>query len=432
MKHKLQHGAISWALYDWGNSAFATTVIAGFFPVFFKDYWSEGIEATESTFWLGISVTTAGLIVALLAPILGSFADRGAARKKMLTLFAGIGILVTVMMSLLPQGAWPAAAVCYVVSYASWLCSLIFYDSLIVTVSTKNDVDLVSGIGFSLGYLGGGLLFALNVAMTLKPGWFGFADATGAVKASFISVAIWWGLFTLPLLKNVREGSGEAIPLRRAIREGFAQLIDTFHEIRRLRYTMLFLFAYWFYIDGVDTIVTMAVDYGKSIGIQTTDLIASLLLVQFVAFPFAYLFGRFGQKFGAKRFIFLGVSVYIVITIFGSRMGAEPYHIFGFAVSQFFILASFVGTVQGGVQALSRSLFTRLIPESRAAEFFGFYNMVGKFAAIMGPVLMGSVSRITGNPRIGILSVSILFFIGGSLLYFVDEKKGHAMIATDR
>lgn len=415
-RKKLHKGAISWAFYDWANSAFYVTVVSGFFPVFFKDYWSKGVEATVSSFWLGISITMAGLIVSLSAPVLGSLADRGSAKKKLLILFASIGIVFTALMSLIPEGAWPVASVSYVISYASILISLIFYDSLIVSVSDERDVDTVSGLGFALGYLGGGLLFAFNVFMTLKPEFFGLESPITAVKISFLMVSIWWAVFTIPLILRVEEPAGEKIGLGQAAREGFLQVMNTFAEIRKLRHVFIFLLAYWFYIDGVDTVITMAVDYGKAIGLETSDLIGALLMVQFVAFPFAYLFGWLGQKFGARRFIFIGITVYIFVTILGYRLDAGKYDLFGIEVDKFFAIAFLVGTVQGGVQALSRSLFSRLIPRERSAEFFGFYNMVGKFAAIIGPVMMGSVGRITGNPRLGILSISILFIIGAIFL----------------
>ncbi len=415
-KKRLQKGAISWAFYDWANSAFYTTVVAGFFPVFFKDYWSKGVEATISSFWLGVSVTTAGLIVSLSAPILGALADRGSAKKKFLLFFASIGILTTAMLAFIPEGAWPLASGGYVISYASILFSLIFYDSLIVSVSDSSDVDRISGLGFALGYLGGGLLFAINVAMTLKPDFFGIDSPVTAIKISFLMVSVWWAVFTIPLILRVDEPAGEKIGLRQASREGFAQLINTFKEIRKLRHVFLFLLAYWFYIDGVDTVITMAVDYGKAIGLKTSDLIGALLMVQFVAFPFAYLFGWLGQQYGAKRFIFIGIGIYIFVTILGYNLDTGSYTVFGFQINKFFAIAFLVGTVQGGIQALSRSLFTRLIPQEKSAQFFGFYNMVGKFAAIIGPIMMGSVGRITGNPRLGILSVSILFFIGAYIL----------------
>jgi UMF1 family MFS transporter len=424
-KHK---GALSWAMYDWANSAFSTTVQAGFFPIFFKDFWSKDTPATESTFWLGLSVSTASLIVALMAPMLGAIADRGAAKKRSLLTFAGFGIITTGCLYLVAEGNWPLAAAMYVMASVGFLGSLVFYDSLIVSVSDESTVDFVSGRGYALGYLGGGLLFLFNVIMVQKPAMFGLSGPAQAVQISFLTTAIWWAVFSIPLFLNVDEPpGGERMSLRRAAREGFAQLAKTFREIRKLKVVLTFLAAYWLYIDGVDTIITMAVDYGKSIGFGTTDLITALLLVQFVGFPFAYLFGYLGQKFGAKPLIVAAIAIYLLVTVLGARMDLEPYNIFGLKISKFYALAFMIAMVQGGIQALSRSFYSRIIPKDKAAEFYGFYNMLGKFAAIIGPILMGTVGRITGNSRAGIQSIAVLFIAGALLLWRVNEAEGRRM-----
>ncbi len=425
----------SWALYDWANSAFATTVVAGFFPVFFKDFWSAGTEPTVSTFWLGVTLSLAGLTVAVTAPVLGSFADGGGARKRSLALFAALAIAMTAILPAIPRGAWPAAATVYGLGYVFWLCSLVFYDSLLPSVSSSENVDRVSSLGFGLGYLGGGLLFAFNVLMTLRPELFGLVPAGAddaaraggtlrAVQLSFLTVAAWWALFSIPLFVAVPEpGDAGRVPMREALRRGLAQLRDTFHEVRRYRVVFGFLVAYWLYIDGVDTVITMAVDYGKSLGFPTATLISALLLVQFVAFPCALAFGWAGQRFGPKRPILAGIGVYIIVTALATQLTVEPWLVGGVSISPFYALAILVGTAQGGVQALSRSLYTRLIPAERTAEFFGFYNMVGRFAAIIGPFLVGVVGRFTGSPRAGIGSIALLLVVGGALLARLDLNK---------
>jgi UMF1 family MFS transporter len=406
-----------WVMYDWANSAFATTVMAGFFPIFFKDYWSEGSEPTESTFWLGVSVSTASLIVAVLAPLLGAIADRGGTRKRSLLVFAGLGIFATGGLYFVAQGGWSHAAALYIVGIVGFLGSLIFYDALLINVSEPRNVDLVSARGYAFGYLGGGLLFLLNVIAVQHPSLFGLSGPADAVRLSFVSVAIWWALFTIPLVLFVREPhAGTRSPLVQSAREGFRQLRRTLREIRSYKPVLVFLVAYWFYIDGVDTIVTMAVDYGKTIGYSTSDLITALLMVQFLGFPFAYLMGLLGHRWGTKRAILLCIAVYVFVTIFGARLDLEPFTLFGFAISKFYVLAFLVALVQGGIQALSRSYYSRIIPKERAAEFFGFYNMLGKFAAIVGPVMMGTISRLSGSPRIGIFSIAILFVIGAIVL----------------
>lgn len=419
-----QKGALSWAMYDWANSAFTTTVMAGFFPIFFKDFWSKGQSSTESTFWLGIAVSAASMLVSIMAPVIGAFADRGATRKRFLICFAGFGMLMTGGLYFIAAGQWQLAAVMYMLASVGFLGANVFYDSLIVSVSDESNVDIVSGRGFALGYLGGGLLFFLNVFMVQKPEFFGLSDAAQAVRLSFLTVAIWWAVFSIPLLLNVREPvGGEKMSLGRAVREGFAQLAATLHEIRKMKVVLTFLAAYWLYIDGVDTVITMAVDFGKAIGFGTSDLITALLMVQFVAFPCAYFLGWLGQKLGAKKIILLCIGIYLLVTMMGAQMNLQPYKILGFSINKFYALAFMVGTAQGGIQALSRSFYSRLIPKDKAAEYFGFYNMLGKFAAIVGPVLMGTVGRFTGDPRAGIQSIAILFILGALFLWRVSESR---------
>jgi len=410
-----RRSVISWALYDWANSAFATTVMAGFFPVFFKQFWRAGASATESTFELGNFNSIAGIVVAAAAPILGAIADRGSAKKRFLLFFSLLGALSTIALFLISKGQWMAAGILYMVGVLGFSAGNVFYDSLLIGVSTPKTSDFVSALGYALGYLGGGVLFAMNVAMTLRPAWFGLADSAAAVRLSFVMVGVWWALFTIPLMLWVPEpAAGGAQSLGAAVSGGVRQLIRTFAEIRALKFTLLFLAAYWLYIDGVDTIVRMAVDYGISLGFPSNSLIVALLITQFVGFPAAIVFGKIGQRIGAKKGIFIGLAVYGLVTFWGSRMSR---------VGEFYILAIVIGLVQGGVQSLSRSLYSRLIPQEKAAEFFGFYNMLGKFAAVIGPALMGWVGVATGSPRLGILSILILFIAGAGLLLFVNEDK---------
>lgn len=409
---------LSWALYDWANSAFAVVMLTALFPIFFKEYLSAGQSATTSTFHLGVANSIAGIVIVLLAPILGAIADAGQARKRLLLSFAALGMIMTASLYGVAQGAWLAAASLYVFGVIGFMGSVIFYDALIVKVTRPEHYDLVSGYGFSLGYLGGGLLFSFDVLMTLYPTWFGFADASEAVRFAFITVAIWWAVFTLPLLFNVPADEGLRLPVFRAVRGGFRQLRDTFREIRKLRVVSLFLIAYWLYIDGVDTVVRMAVDYGMSIGFDSNDLIIAVLITQFVGFPAALLFGMLGQKIGAKAGILIALCVYFLVTTWAYFM-QEVY--------EFYLLAVVIGLVQGGVQSLSRSLYARIIPPDKAGEFFGFYNMMGKFAAVIGPVMMGTVAVLTDSSRLAILSITVLFMIGGGLLLLVNVKEGERM-----
>ncbi|HXG28645.1 MAG TPA: MFS transporter [Nevskiales bacterium] len=406
---------LSWAFYDWANSAFATTVLAGFFPLFFKQYWSAGQEATTSTFHLGIANSASSLVILLLAPTLGAIADRGGARKRLLACFMILGVLATAGLYLVGKGMWFEAALLFVLGAIGFSGSIVFYDSLLVDVARPRDYDRVSALGYGLGYLGGGLLFAVNVLMTLKPQWFGLADAAAAVRLSFLTVAVWWLLFSLPLFVNVREQvTDRPAGWLEAVRGGFRQLADTFAEIRKLRTVLLFLCAYWLYIDGVDTIIRMAVDYGMALGFEPTSLIVALLIVQFVGFPAAIAFGWLGGAIGTKRALLLGIAVYMGVTVWGYFLENER---------QFYLMAITIGLVQGGVQSLSRSYYARLIPPGKSGEFFGFYNMLGKFAAIIGPLLVGWTAVLTGSSRLSILAVLLLFVSGAWLLWKVPEPE---------
>ena len=414
---KLSRSVISWAFYDWANSAFATCVMAGFFPIFFKEYWNAGVDVSISTFRLGLVNSIGSLFIVLLAPLLGAIADQGQTKKKFLFAFTLLGVLLGGSLSLVPQGNWQTASLAYILAVIGFSGALIFYDSLLIDIAPADKRDMVSAIGFGAGYLGGGLLFGLNVFMTLKPSFFGLPNTETAVRLSFVTVSLWWILFTLPLLRWVPEPRTQYQSKKgwKSATDGLKQLRSTFHEIRRLRVVFLFLVAYWLYIDGVDTIVRMAVDYGMSLGFDSDSLIVALLITQFVGFPSALAFGWIGGRIGTKKAILIGLSVYAVVTVWATFMNS---------IIEFYGLAVVIGLVQGGVQSLSRSLYSRIIPPDQAAEFFGFYNMLGKFAAIIGPLLMGGLSILTGSPRISILSIIVLFVSGGILLCFVDEKKG--------
>jgi UMF1 family MFS transporter len=413
-----------WALYDWANSAFATTVMAGFFPIFFKQFWSAGADTTVSTARLGAANSIAGIIMAMLAPVLGAIADKGTSKKKFLFFFAYMGVVMTSSLYMISKGNWPLAVMLYVLASVGFAGSNIFYDSLITSVASEKRLDFVSALGFSLGYLGGGILFAINVWMTLSPETFGFADAGEAVRFSFLTVGVWWAVFSIPVFLLVREpANAKALSGVKAVKAGFVQLKDTFHEVRHLKTVFLFLAAYWLYIDGVDTIIRMAVDYGISIGFHANDLIVALLITQFVGFPSAIAFGYIGQKIGAKRAIFIAIAVYLFVSVWGAFIEDK---------NEFYILAIIVGLVQGGIQALSRSFYARIIPVNKSAEYFGFYNMLGKFATVLGPVVMGGVGLLVRSlgyssdiaSRVSITSIAIFFIAGGILFYFVDEEKG--------
>ena len=409
----LRRPVLSWALYDWANSAFATTVMAGFFPLFFKQYWSAGTEATVSTFWLGMGNGIASAVVALLAPFLGAVADRGGTRVRLLLFFTVIGVAMTAGLYWVARGDWPLALFLYALAVVGFSGGSTFCDSLLLDVASKRELDRVSAYGYSLGYLGGGLLFLVNVVMFMNPALFGLDDGAHAVRVSFLTVAVWWAVFTLPTLMFVRERA-PAVPLRAAaaLRAGWRELWDTVAHLRRYRELVLFLVAYWLYIDGVNTVIKMAVDYGLALGFPAASLITALLLTQFVGFPAALAFGWLGDRLGARTGILVAIAVYLATTLWGYFLDT---------VAEFYAMAVVIGLVQGGVQSLSRSFYGRLVPPEKSGEFFGFFNMMGKFAAVLGPVLMGWVALATGSSRAAILSLAVLFAAGGALLCFVNE-----------
>ena len=416
MVYKNKKEILSWSLYDWANSTFSTTVMAGFFPIFFKQYWSTSAEVTVTTWYLGLANSIASILVATLAPFLGAIADKASVKKRLLIFFAFLGIISTGTLSIINQGQWIIAIVFYVTASIGFMSANIFYDSLLPSVAPKEKRDFVSSFGYALGYIGGGILFLINVLMYLKPELFGISDAASAIKLSFLTVAIWWAVFSIPIMVFVKEPSvSENIGITNSIKLGFNQLKSTIATIKKFKVVTTFLIAYWFYIDGVDTVIRMAVDYGTSIGFSTSALITALLLVQFIAFPATLIYNWFASKIGIKRGIFIGIIGYILISIFASLVSKE-WH--------FYAIAVMIACFQGGIQALSRSLYSTIIPKSNAAEFFGFYNMFGKFAAIIGPPLVGYIGLVTGNPRIGILSVIMLFVLGGIMLAKVDVEEG--------
>jgi MFS transporter, UMF1 family len=410
----------AWAMYDWANSTYATTVMAGFFPLFFKEYWASGLSVNESTFWLGLANSVAAVLMALMAPVLGAIADQGGLKKRILLQFMTLGVVTTAALFWVEKGEWAWAALIYALSALGFSGANTFYDSLLIDVAEYKHLDRVSSLGYGLGYIGGGLLFALNVLMTLHPGWFGLAGKTAAVRWSFMSVAIWWAVFTIPLGLYVHErNEAKHVDLAASIRGGFKQLITSFRQVRRYRMAFLFLLGYFFYIDGVGTVTHMAVDYGLSLGFHAGVLMTALLLTQFVAFPAAIALGYVGERIGTRPTILFCIGGYVLACIWGYRMQVEM---------DFYMLAGLIGLVMGGVQALSRSMYARLIPEGCAGEFFGFYNMLGKFAAILGPTLMGITSLITGDVRLSILSIIPLFAIGAILLLRVREGDGQSVV----
>ncbi len=395
-------------MYDWANSGFATSVMAGFFPIFLKQYWSAGGDVSLSTFRLGNANGIAALIIVVIAPTLGAIADRRGGNKSFIAAFAALGILATAGLYFVGPGGWQTAVALYILGVVGFAGGNVFYNAMLIYIAPPGRWDIISARGFGLGYLGGGILFAIDVAMTLRPAWFGFAGTEMAVRVAFLTVAAWWALFLLPLMLFVREPRASRMPWGRAIGDGLSELRETFSRVRGLKHVWMFLLSYWLYIDGVNTIIAMAVDYGLSVGLDTSDLIIALLLTQFVSFPAAIVMGHVGAAIGPKRGIAITIVVFIIATVWA---------MFIHTAVDFYSIAALVGLAQGGIQSLSRSYYARLIPVEQETEFFGFYGIVGKASAVIGPFLVGWLALWTGNPRAAIGAIIVLFLAGGVLLF---------------
>ncbi|MGH8426964.1 MAG: MFS transporter [Gammaproteobacteria bacterium] len=394
--------AWAWASYDFANSVFATTVVAGFFPVFLDSYWRGGMSHAQTFALLAWVNGIVAAAVALMAPLLGALADRSARRKRFIGAFLLFGVGGTAGLAIPGSGAVEVALLLFALASIGYAGGNVFYDGLLPHVAAHEKLDRVSAFGYALGYLGGGLLFALNVWMIEQPHFFGLADTTAAVKAAFVSAAVWWGLFALILFLGVSEDRSGVAP-GRAFREGLAQFAITVKRLRTLPVLAGFLLAYWCYIDGVNSVFRLAVGFGVSLGLPPADLLVALLMTQFVAFPAALGFGRLGEHLGPRMGITLGLLVYTAVVAYASFI-TRPW--------QFFLLAFLVGLVQGGTQSLSRSLYARLVPRAESATFFGFYGMMGKFSAVLGPLLVAITTSATGSPRLGILAIVVLFILG--------------------
>ena len=404
----------AWCLYDWGSSAFSTTVEAAVLPVFFEQVLAASLPGNRPTVYWGYANALSLLIAALMAPILGSIADYTGSKKKLLAIFASIGILATALMVFLGSGAWLAALVLFFFGAIGLGASYIFYDALLPHITREGNIDYISSKGYAMGYLGGGILLAANMWM-IQGVWPG---SSLGPRFSFLTVAIWWAIFTLPLLRRVpeppanTEGLGQGL---NPVKAGLKRLRQTFSHLQAYRELFKFLVAFWLYNDGIGTIIKMATIYGSEIGIGMTDLIGALLLTQFVGIPFSLAFGKFSKQVGTKRAIMIGLGWYALIAVMGYFM-SQPWH--------FWALAIAVGMVQGGTQALSRSLFGLMAPKARSAEFFGFYDISSKFAGILGPFLFGLVGQIMGSSRLSIVAL-LIFFVGGIILLAgVDEGEG--------
>lgn len=410
----------SWVLYDWANSAYSIIITTAVFPLYYKASATEaGITTAKSTAYLGYTIAIATFILAMLGPILGTIADYRSYKKKFFTFFFVLGIASTALLAIIPSDLWFLLLICYTITAIGFAGSNVFYDAFLVDVSSVSRMNKVSARGFSSGYIGSTIPFIICIILILLaqseviP-----ISVTIASQISFLITAIWWGIFTIPMLRNVQqEYYIEREP--KPIVNSFKRLGVTFKNIRTHRTLFLFLLAYFFYIDGVGTIITMSTAYGSDLGISSTNLLIILYATQVVAAPFAILYGKLAEKFTGKIMLYVGICIYIIVCI---------YAFFMKTVVDFWILAMLVATSQGGIQALSRSYFAKLVPKEKSNEFFGFYNIFGKFASIMGPLLVAVTSQLTGNSAYGVFSLVVLFIIGIIILYFVPEPKAEVSL----
>lgn len=415
MKLGFNKKEISWIAYDWANSAYSLTVTSTILPIFYTKVAAKNLDPVLAQAYWGYSNTIATIIVAILAPLLGTIADYKGFKKNFFTAFLIIGILSTAALALVREDNYILCLVIYIISVLGFTGSNLFYDSFLTDSTTEDKYDKLSTYGYAFGYIGSCIPFIISIAIIMK------AEALGmnsllATQIAFIITALWWFVFSIPLLKNVDQ-KYYVEPDKHPVRSSIRRLFNTFRKINHYRNVVLFLVAYFFYIDGVHTIISMATVYASGIGIESNTLMVALLVVQIIAFPAAIIFNMAVKKFSAKVLLFCAISVYIVITYIGYKM-ETPLH--------FWTLAVLVATQQGGIQAISRSTFGKLIPKENSAEFFGFFSIFGKFSAALGPMIVGGVGYLTNNQRIGVLSLIPLFILG--LLFLIPVNFNAAPI----
>jgi UMF1 family MFS transporter len=379
----------SWCMYDWANSAFATTIMAAMFPPFYRAMvTAAGLGEANATAYWAYTTSIALLLIAILAPVLGAISDHTGGKKWYVAFFAALGVVGTGLFVFLGDETYVLGSILFIVGNVGFAGANVFYESLLPHIAKKDDIDQVSTRGYALGYVGGGILLIVNVLWFMKPEWFFMPGVGFALRASFFSVAVWWALFSIPLFRNVPEPPAARARQAgaNALRAGFGRLAHTFRQITRYKQLLLFLVAFWIYNDGIGTIIKMATAYGDEIGIGVTDMTIALIITQFVGIPFSFGFGWLARRMGTKRSIMLALGVYTLISIAG--------------------------------------YYGAMVPKNQSAEFFGFFSTSSKFAGIAGPLLFGVVSQVTGGSRLSIVSLIIFFVVGGLLLTRVDEQEG--------
>ena len=401
----------SWIMYDWANSAYSIIISSVILPLFYKSITTgEGIAPNLADSYWGYATSAATLAIAVFAPILGTIGDYPKWKMRLFKSFFLIGVVATAALSF--TDVWRLLLAFYMLTTIGFSGANIFYDAFLVDVATEDRMDRVSTYGFAMGYIGGSTIpFVLSILLIMFGEKIGISRTT-AIKASFLFTAFWWIVFTIPMLRNVKQRY--FVPAsEHIIHDSFARLNKTLHQIRSHKKMFLFLIAYFFYIDGLNTIIHMAAVFGDSIGVVSDVLMIAVLVIPILSFPFTILYGVLAKRFGSKKMILVGIVIYLFACLLAFRMTTAL---------EFWILAALVATSQGGIQALSRSYFAKLVPKENANEYFGFYNILGKFAAIMGPALYALTSQLTGDSRNGLASISLLFIIGGVLMLRTEDN----------
>jgi UMF1 family MFS transporter len=413
-------------MYDWANSAFATTIMGALASPFYADVAVSHLPANVRTAYWAWTTSLALFIIAVMSPVLGAMADYMGSKKKFLAFFAGTGILFTSFLCFVGPGQWVFASGVFILANIGFAAANVFYESILPHIASQKEVDRVSTAGYAMGYVGGGLLLALNFVWIAWPEAFGLRDMDQGTRLSFFSVSVWWALFSIPLLRRVREPPpslevGEAVGVN-PLRIGFSRVAETLKEIRRHKQVFLFLVAFWFYNDGIGSIIKLAAIYGAEIGISRPNILLTFLLVQFVGIPFTFAFGWLAGRIGAKRGLQLALVVYFFISIGGY---------FVTTTAQFMAMGLAVATVQGGSQALSRSIFATIVPRSKSSQFFGFFSVSAKFAGIFGPAVFAVMTTAAGTSRPAIASLTIFFGVGLLLLRGLDVDEGKRVAAEE-
>lgn len=402
----------SWIAYDAGNSAFATTVVAAFFPIFYLEFWASTMPKVEASIYLNWTLVICNSLILLSGPVIGAYTDINRSTKSALNMFTIVGAFFVGSLFFIDVGSWLYALIFFGIANYCFCVAQIPYDKILTKITTPNNFSIISNQGYAWGYFGGGALFLLNALMSIYPSSFGLASQAEAIRVSFLMVSIWWLLFLIPLFLNFKENKTEKHSMS-VFSSSFKNIFKTLKSVYQYKNAFLFLIAFFLFIDGAHTVIYLASTFALNLGLETSSIIQALILVQFVAFPATLLWGYVANKYGDKLVLYITITSYICIIIYSTTLSSAI---------EFYLLAAWVGFVQGGIQGSSRGMFGKLIPKEKAGEFFGLYNVMGRAGAILGPLMVGTLLTLYGNVRIALLPIAVLFIIGGLLLTRVKNE----------